>query len=100
MLVERDLLPGDVITFTYTNWKGRTAVRTVEYERMTVGTSQMPDSSPGDSELYLRGHDLDKQSARCFHVSGIHQGTVEYRTSLGPRDAEGSTNVEEEGSNV
>lgn len=81
MMTERHLLPGDVIRFTYTNWKGRTATRTVKYERMTVGSSQMPNTQPGALELYLRGYDLDKEADRCFHVSGIHQGTIEYASA-------------------
>lgn len=81
MITERHLLPGDVIRFTYTNWKGRIAVRIVEYERMTVGNSQMPNTQPGSLELYLRGFDLDKQADRCYHVSGIHQGTIEYASA-------------------
>lgn len=81
MITERHLLPGDVIRFTYTNWKGRTAIRIVEYERMTVGNSQMPNAQPGALELYLRGYDLDKQADRCYHVSGIHQGTIEYASA-------------------
>jgi len=82
MIDHRVLLPGDVLRFTYTNWKGRTAVRTIEYERMEIATLQISDpSSLGRLELYLCGHDLDKQASRSYHVSGIHRGTVEYTSA-------------------
>lgn len=73
---ERRLLPGNVISFVYTNWKGRTARRMCSYQEMCLGVSQMPDSE-GKAEILLIGWDLDKQARRSYHVSGIQQGSVE-----------------------
>lgn len=79
---ERLLSPGNVISFVYTNWKGRKAKRTCVYHEMCLGRSLMPDNqdrpaSDGKVEILLVGWDLDKQARRSYHVSGIEQGSVE-----------------------
>lgn len=73
---ERLLSPGNVISFVYTNWKGRKAKRTCIYHEICLGRSQMLDSG-GKVEILLVGWDLDKQARRSYHVSGIEQGSVE-----------------------
>lgn len=69
------LLPGDEISFIYTNWKGRKARRFCIFNCMVIGRSQMTDNLEYD--IFINGMDKDKSLIRSYHISGIEQGSVE-----------------------
>ena len=65
---------GDLVRFTYTNWKGRKGVRTCRFESLGVHDVY------GDGRVcfVLNGYDVDKGYARrSYRVVKIEADTVE-----------------------
>jgi predicted DNA-binding transcriptional regulator YafY len=58
---------GRRITFTYTNWEGKTSQRTAYVEGFEFGSNQWHK----EAQFFLVGFDTDKNAIRCFAVKDI-----------------------------
>ncbi|AYP68218.1 hypothetical protein PQE75_gp086 [Bacillus phage vB_BcoS-136] len=67
-----DLEKGDVIIFTYTNYKGRTLVRKAIIEGFFFGANEYHP----EYQVFIKGYDLDKMSERTYAVKDIEEVKV------------------------
>jgi hypothetical protein len=62
-----DLRQGDIITFTYTNYKGETSVRTAKFVSISYGSTEYHP----EPQFLIAGYDLDKKGLRGYAVKDM-----------------------------
>lgn len=69
---------GDMIDFTYTNWKGETSPRKAIVEEFIYGSNEWHK----EPQFLIKGFDLDKESMRTFAAKDILDLKVKENKSI------------------
>ncbi|MCX7610253.1 MAG: hypothetical protein N2043_01525 [Ignavibacterium sp.] len=64
-----DVKVGNVIYFTYTNWRGETSKRKAIVQEFVFGSNQWHK----EPQFMIKGFDLDKASVRMFATKDISE---------------------------
>jgi hypothetical protein len=70
-----DIQKGDIISFTYKNWKGEIAERTAIFLSLSYGSNEFHKKP----KLIVRGFDLDKLAERTFTAKDMTDITITKR---------------------
>lgn len=65
-------LPGEVLQFSYENYRGETSLRTVRFVGLDYGDNEWYS----ERQWFMRTYDLDKDAARSFALAKIDANAI------------------------